>query len=99
MVSTAQRWKMPVYLQIGPETDPQLVTDLSPHVLCYDGPITELADVRQWASTAYRVMPAQVCEHRSEVEQAFEQSAAAVLVAASLFEDMRFVKRLAELRG
>lgn len=99
VVSTAQRWKMPVYLQISPETDPQFVADLAPHVLCYDGPIGDLANVHQSVSTAYRVMPAQVCAHRSEVEQAFEQAAAAVLVAASLFEDMRFVRRLVELRG
>lgn len=99
VVSTAQRWKMPVYLQIGPETDPQFVDDLAPHVLCYDGPISALDNVRQSVSTAYQVMPAQVCEHRSEVEHAFELSAAAVLVAAKLFEDMRFVNRLADLRG
>ncbi|MCB9460990.1 MAG: hypothetical protein H6670_15155 [Anaerolineaceae bacterium] len=99
VVSTAQRWKMPIYLQITSETDLDLIDDLAPHVLCYEGDISELDDLRQSVPSNYQIMPAQVCQVRSEVESAVQQPVAAVMVEAHLFEDMRFVNWLAGLRG
>ncbi|QPC82700.1 hypothetical protein G4Y79_23950 [Phototrophicus methaneseepsis] len=87
LASTAQRWKMPVYLQVDSYTDPSLIEMIGPRVLCYSE--DNLAEWRAPLPALYEVMPSQVCQTLDELSAARHAYPSALLVSSRLFAHPR----------
>jgi hypothetical protein len=96
LVSTAQRWKMDVYLQVEPETPLSLIDMLSPHILCYSGPPDTFPAWRASLPGWYEPMLSAVYHTPEALAHTQQIAASAVLMTPKLFTNPRALTILAQ---
>jgi len=106
LVSTAQRWKMSVFVQITETNELEIALSLSPHVLCFGEilsrnirrTIEQINAIRPQIPGYVHLMLMHTLQSVDEVELALKSNVDAIVVSEDLLKQDRTAKRINELR-
>jgi indole-3-glycerol phosphate synthase len=106
LVSTAQRWKMSVFVQISEAHELETAISLSPHVLCFgeilsrniQRTIEQVNAIRPQIPSFVHLMLMHTLQTVDEVEATLQADVDAIIVSEDLLKQERAARQIRELR-